>query len=1087
MGRPFRRRIMSAIQLKALLVALPISLFGVNAGAQVRYVDDTATGANNGLTWCDAYTRLQDALAQSGITEIRIAQGVYCPDRTAASPGGSGTRTATFTLKTGVAIRGGYAGCGAPDPNARDFNQSETILSGDLLGNDQFLTTEADCTAAAGTWYSTWCSKIAGNDENSYHVVNSAASTFSAVLDGCTITGGNANGSQLLAQGAGLFSAGGVQPTLMDVRIEKNRALREGGGMVTYGSPQLQRVTFAENHAGGLGGGGAHISVGAPRFSNCSFTANAAATVGGAVSNLNSAAVFTDGTTFMGNMAPDAGAAFEQASASSYIDCTFTGNTATATTSGKGGGMRITDHSNLTVERCTFQGNQAGLHGGAIQVTGSGPSIIDCEFSDNSARNGAGIQFLNPSNPPPSVSGCTFTHNNAVVLGGGIQSQSEVTLYVDRCRFVANQAIGGGAGVWVNNSYVRVSNSLFAHNSAHMSEGLGGGINLGATQSLVTNCTFYGNTAANGGGALGYSTARLVNSIFWENADATYGTADGGGQIVGNVLVNNCCIHNFSGVYWNGANNFGSNPMFVNPAGADGIPGNMDDNYRLSTNSSARDVGDNSVAIGPNDLDGNTRILGGTVDLGAYEALDSCGNGACTGSESPCSCPSDCGQPASIETACQDGKDNDCDGAADCADSNCPGCACGGAGQPPCPSGSFCKLAAGLCDPGAGGVCSTMPQSCAGSNPVCGCDGVTYATPCHADAAGVSIDFFAPCEAPACTATRALSDPDTTFCPGAQELVTISLVVPAQANALAVEDSPPTGWTVANISDGGFYDAGNNKVKWGPFFAPFPAVLSYEVMPSNETAQPKCFAGTLSIDGGVQSVCGVECLTPCCPTMAAEIAQACAACPVSDCSACSSGGCEDGQVSLCETISYACAWQRGCNDDITALTRAAYVWRSGECYCYDHGTQNWESSACAEGSSCCAGGVAAAPGAILGNSLAVGRIEQVSLNRGGRNEVWMVEIDLAPAEGAMATAVEIAIPRGWKAVSISAGGAVDGENGKIKWGPFFDGEARAVTAQLRRADFRETVKADRLSVDDSPVLFGSASVDGVTVPIRFGE
>ena len=57
------------------------------------YVDDTAAGANDGATWCDAYTDLQVALgvAVSG-DEIRVAQGIYRP----AGPGGD--RTATFQL-----------------------------------------------------------------------------------------------------------------------------------------------------------------------------------------------------------------------------------------------------------------------------------------------------------------------------------------------------------------------------------------------------------------------------------------------------------------------------------------------------------------------------------------------------------------------------------------------------------------------------------------------------------------------------------------------------------------------------------------------------------------------------------------------------------------------------------------------------------------------------------------------------------------------------------------------------------------------------------------------------------------------------
>jgi hypothetical protein len=59
-------------------------------------------------------------------------------------------RTATFQLKNGVVIKGGYASFGQPDPDARDPNIYETILSGDLAGNDEpnFVNYEENSSAA---------------------------------------------------------------------------------------------------------------------------------------------------------------------------------------------------------------------------------------------------------------------------------------------------------------------------------------------------------------------------------------------------------------------------------------------------------------------------------------------------------------------------------------------------------------------------------------------------------------------------------------------------------------------------------------------------------------------------------------------------------------------------------------------------------------------------------------------------------------------------------------------------------------------------------------------------------------------------
>ena len=63
------------------------------------------------------------------------------------------------------------------------------------------------------------------------------------------------------------------------------------------------------------------------------------------------------------------------------------------------------------------------------------------------------------------------------------------------------------------------------------------------------------------------------------------------------------------------------------------------------------------------------------ADCGAPDAAGQCcGNGVCqSAGESPCSCPQDCGSPSPSEVACENQQDDDCDGVADCADSDCCG------------------------------------------------------------------------------------------------------------------------------------------------------------------------------------------------------------------------------------------------------------------------------------------------------------------------------------------------------------------------------------------------------------------------------
>ena len=163
------------------LATLICVLLAQSATARVIYVDDDALGANNGSSWTDAHVHLQDALtrAQFG-DEIRVAQGIYKPDRGEGIE--RGDRGATFQLIDGVTVKGGHAGFGERDPDSRNVFTFETVLNGDLSGDDipvkdiRNLQDEPTRT------------------ENSYCVVTASHVDDATVLDGVTITGANARG-----------------------------------------------------------------------------------------------------------------------------------------------------------------------------------------------------------------------------------------------------------------------------------------------------------------------------------------------------------------------------------------------------------------------------------------------------------------------------------------------------------------------------------------------------------------------------------------------------------------------------------------------------------------------------------------------------------------------------------------------------------------------------------------------------------------------------------------------------------------------------------------------------------------------------
>jgi predicted outer membrane repeat protein len=173
----------------AISIFLVVLAAGAAAAGRIIYVDDDATGANDGSSWVDAYNYLQDALADDANSaekpaEIRVAQGIYRPNQGLMAVSEFDWRTTTFQLINGVSLKGGFAGLGKPDPNARDIELYETILTGDLDGDDAEV---ADANGLLGH-----ITRV----ENSYHVLTACDIDPNATLDGFTIIGGNANGEE---------------------------------------------------------------------------------------------------------------------------------------------------------------------------------------------------------------------------------------------------------------------------------------------------------------------------------------------------------------------------------------------------------------------------------------------------------------------------------------------------------------------------------------------------------------------------------------------------------------------------------------------------------------------------------------------------------------------------------------------------------------------------------------------------------------------------------------------------------------------------------------------------------------------------
>src|SRR5690554_1421607 len=210
------------------------------SGPSTIYVNQNADGNNDGSSWADAYTDLQQAINNSLFGDtIWVAAGTYQP--------AFGT---SFSMKEGVEIYGGFPN---NDSNAeledRNWVQNQTIL----LGN--------------------------GNNVVRNVFTSSAQMTSISVLDGFTITGNNI---QISASGAGIYNEY-ASPTLRNLNLRNNRTTGNGGAIFNnQSSPTITNAIIFDNSAGF--GGAFFNQASSPVITNVSIVSNTALSSAGASS-----------------------------------------------------------------------------------------------------------------------------------------------------------------------------------------------------------------------------------------------------------------------------------------------------------------------------------------------------------------------------------------------------------------------------------------------------------------------------------------------------------------------------------------------------------------------------------------------------------------------------------------------------------------------------------------------------------------------------------------------------------------------------------------------------------------------------------
>ena len=231
-------------------------------------------------------------------------------------------------------------------------------------------------------------------------------------------------------------------------------------------------------------------------------------------------------------------------------------------------------------------------------VNGAAVTIIDGGGTSRCATLGTANAHTNTV-----LNGFTLTNGFATVIGGGSAYGT-----LNNCTLSNNTAEYGGGS-----ARSTLNNCTLTGNTAEF----GGG----SAQATLNNCTLIGNTANRDGGG---SREGTLNNCTLRGNEA-YGV--GGGSYLGRL--NNCIVwgntsdsvgsENYYSIDFNycntfplpaGRGNISQDPLFVDATNGD---------YRLEAGSPCIDAGNNDYVTTATDLDGNTRIMNGTVDMGAYE------------------------------------------------------------------------------------------------------------------------------------------------------------------------------------------------------------------------------------------------------------------------------------------------------------------------------------------------------------------------------------------------------------------------------------------------------------------------------------